>query len=338
MPSHAPRDHAATDSSRTRVGGGSRPGRGRGLRMGGGPGAGGGPRRVGRLLGAGFAAVALLATSACSSSGNDSGGDKLSVVASTNVWGDIVAQVGGDLVEVTSIVDDPSADPHSYEASARTQLAISRAGLVVANGGGYDDFVDTMVAALDEPPVVLHAVDLAATGEENEHVWYSLPAVTAVADEVAAELGALDPANAATYTDNAVAFGAQIDGLLEQVSDVRGAVEGRPVAITEPVPAYLLADLGLEDVTPAEFSEAIEEETDVPPAVLAETLALFAEGRADALVYNEQTTGPQTEQVLAEARAADVPVVPVRETLPPGVDYVEWMASTIDAIREALAA
>lgn len=290
-----------------------------------------------RAAGAVALAVAVALAAAACSSGDDEA-DGLRVVASTNVWGDVVAQVGGDLVEVTSIMDNPAADPHSYEANARTQLAITRAGLVVANGGGYDDFVDTMVGALDDPPPVLHAVDLAATGEENEHVWYSLPAVKTVADEIAAELGALDPAHATTYTDNAVAFGARIDGLLEQVGELRGAVEGRPVAITEPVPSYLLADLGLRDVTPATFSAAIEEETDVPPAVLAETLALFADGRADALVYNEQTTGPQTDQVLAEARAARVPVVPVRETLPEGLDYVEWMGATIDAIREALAA
>ena len=80
-------------------------------------------------------------------SGTEAAGDALSVVASTNVWGDVAAQIGGDHVAVTSIISDPSADPHGYEADARNQLALSRAALVIENGGGYDDFVDSMLAA-----------------------------------------------------------------------------------------------------------------------------------------------------------------------------------------------
>ena len=285
-------------------------------------------------------AVALALVAGCSASGSPSGepdeAAALSVVASTNVWGDIVAQVGGDLVEVTSIISDPSADPHSYEANARTQLAISEASLVVANGGGYDDFVDTMVAALDAPPPMLHAYDVAATGEENEHVWYSLRSVRAVADEIATQLSTLAPDDAATFTANAEAFDARLADLENQVAALADDVQGTPVAITEPVPGYLLQDAGLEDLTPVDFSEAIEEETDVPPAVMAQTLALFTDHAVKALVYNEQTTGPQTEEVLAAAEAADVAVVPVRETLPADTGYVDWMTANIAALREAL--
>ena len=63
------------------------------------------------------------------------------VLATTNVWGDIAKQLGGDWVEVTVILDDPMQDPHSYEASARDQLAVNDAELIVMNGGGYDDFI-----------------------------------------------------------------------------------------------------------------------------------------------------------------------------------------------------
>ena len=75
----------------------------------------------------------------------------LSVVASTDVWGDLAAKVGGDRVNVTSIIDDPSKDPHEYEANAQIQLTLSKAQVVIENGGGYDDFVDTMLAAAKNP-------------------------------------------------------------------------------------------------------------------------------------------------------------------------------------------
>ncbi len=73
---------------------------------------------------------------------------------------------------------------------------------------------------------------------------------------------------------------------------------------------YLLETAGLKNVTPAEFSEAIENETDVPAAVMNQTLALFADKQVTLLAYNEQTTGPQTEQVLEAAKSNGIPTVP----------------------------
>ena len=101
--------------------------------------------------------------------------------------------------------------------------------------------------------------------------------------------------------------------------------------------AGLLTALGARNVTPDKFSEAIEEETDVPVDVLQETLSLFTQKQVRALVYNEQTTGPQTEQVLAAAKDNGIAVVPVTETLPEGKDYTTWMTENVDAIAAALA-
>jgi zinc/manganese transport system substrate-binding protein len=260
----------------------------------------------------------------------------LQVVASTNVWGNIVNQVGGSLVSVTSFIQDPSADPHSYEANARNQLAIKKSVLVVANGGGYDDFVDTMVASLDSPPPVIHAFDVAATGEDNEHVWYDLAGVRAVADEIALKLGEIDPSNADQFTANAKTFDGQVADLERQVSELRQQAGGSPIAVTEPVPLYLTEAAGLANRTPPAFSAAIENDTDVPPGVLSETLDLFLNPQVRALVYNSQTTGPQTEKVLNAAKTAGIPVVAVTETLPSGIGYIEWMQRTIAALREAV--
>jgi zinc/manganese transport system substrate-binding protein len=109
------------------------------------------------------------------------------------------------------------------------------------------------------------------------------------------------------------------------------------VLITEPVPLYLLTAAGFVNVTPPAFSEAVEEGTDVAPDVLAQTLKAIADGSAAILVYNEQTSGPETEAVLKAAKAAPIPVVGVTETLPDGVrDYLGWMQSVVDAISGPL--
>lgn len=277
------------------------------------------------------------------SSGTSSSGGavKLKVVASTDVWGDIAETVGGDAVEVTSFISDPSQDPHSYEASPRNQLLVSDADLVVVNGGGYDDFMGRMVGASKSDAPVIDAVEVSgftpdASGGLNEHVWYDVPTVGKVADRIAAALGKADPDDADAFSANADALGKKLDTVTAAERSVAKVAQGTGIAITEPVPLYLTTACGLTDETPEEFSEAVEEGTDVSPAVLADTEALFTDEKVKALVYNEQTTGPETEAVLKAAKGAGVSVVPVTETLPEGEDYVGWMRDNVAAVRAAV--
>lgn len=308
-----------------------------------------GRRRLGAAALAGALALTLTAcsggsgaagTSGTAASGGGGPAGQVQVVASTNVWGDVAEQVGGEHVAVTSIVTDPSADPHSFQSSARNQLALSKAALIIENGGGYDDFMQTMLASAASNAPVINAVDVSGItptdGELNEHVWYDFPTVTKVADEIAAKLATIDPANATTYQANAAAFDTSVGELTTQVAAIKAAHDGAPVAITEPVPLYLLDAAGLDNVTPDEFSEAIENETDVPAAVMDQTLKLFSSKQVKVLVYNEQTSGPQTEQVVDAAKSGGIPAVPVTETLPDGQDYLSWMKANIQALSQAL--
>lgn len=294
------------------------------------------------------AAALLLGLTACSGSAgpaapaaSDAAGT-VTVVASTNVYGDIVKTIGGDAVEVTSIIDDPSQDPHEYTANARTQLALSKAQLVVENGGGYDDFVATMLSATTAKPRVLNVADVSgydqepAEGEFNEHLWYDFPTMVKLTDQVQQDLAAIAPDRAETFRTNAAAFTTKLQGLEKSEETLASEHRGTGVAITEPVPLYLLDASGMVNRTPEEFSEAIEEGSDVPPAVLQETVALFSDKKVGLLAYNEQTTGPQTEAVLAAAKSAGVPVVGMTETLPAGLDYVGWMQRNLDAVGGAL--
>ncbi|SNS31345.1 metal ABC transporter solute-binding protein, Zn/Mn family [Actinomadura mexicana] len=295
-----------------------------------------------RVLGAGAALTAsALGAAACGSSSGAGAAEAVSVVASTNVYGDIARQIGGDEVKVTSFISDPAQDPHSFEAGTRTRLALSKAGVVIENGGGYDDFMDTLLRGSGSKARVLNAVQIsgktAPAGEElNEHVWYDLPSVALLADRISAALAEADPEDARTFSSNAASFKARLKTLEGKVAAVRAAHSGDGVAVTEPVPGHLLAAAGLVDRTPEEFSEAIEEGDDVPPRALRDTLSLLTGGKVRALVANVQTSGPQTDKVREAAGEAGVPVVPVTETLPAGRDYVAWMDGTIAALRKAL--
>jgi zinc/manganese transport system substrate-binding protein len=318
----------------------------------------------------GTIAISALALAGCSSSApaaDDTAG--ISVIASTNVYGSIAEAIGGDLVTVTSLITSAAQDPHSYEASAQDQLALSKADLVIENGGGYDPFIDTLLSAASSEASVVNAseasgllegdehaegehtedehADEAAPEEEgheghdhiegfNEHVWYSFHGVEQVAAAIAEQLAELDADNAAVYEDNLADFTAEIETLEATAEALHPSTEGLGAAITEPVPLYLLEAAGFTNRTPDAFSEAIEEGTDVAPAVLAETLGLFDSGSVALLAYNSQTASSETEQVRAAAEKNGVAVVEFTETMPDGADYVSWMTDNLSAISAAV--
>lgn len=288
-----------------------------------------------------IAAVTAAALVGCSSPASPRDDGVIRIVASTNVYGDIAEQVGGDLVQVTSIISDPSQDPHSYEADAQVQLALFKADIVIQNGGGYDDFVDTLLKGANNPDVsTVNASTLSGynprSRQFNEHLWYDFPTMEKVTAQLAASLTRADAANASTFTANAATFMASLRGLEDDEATIKANFAGVGAAITESVPLYLLEAAGLTNRTPDKFSQAIEAGTDVSPLVLKDTVALFHEHAVKLLAYNEQTSGPETMLVLAAAKSAGIPVVPVRETLPADTHYLAWMADTIAAIEKAL--
>lgn len=296
-----------------------------------------------RSVGAAVIALTLGVLTACGSSADNARETSLiSIVASTNVYGDIASHVAGDHADVTPIIDNANADPHDYEASTRNILAVSRADIVIVNGGGYDDFMQTLRDGADNDAAkVLDVVEIsghhAEEGEDlNEHVWYDLPSVARLTDRLRDSLVAIDPSNAADYRANAARLTGKLQNLEETAEQIGATHRGASVAADEPVPLYLLDAIGLTNQTPEAFSEAVEEGEEASPAVLADTLALFADDAVDLLVENAQTVSDQTDQVAAVARRHGVPVVSVTETLPAHQSYVTWMRANLDAISNAL--
>lgn len=286
-------------------------------------------------------ALTALALTGCSA-GSSAGDGKIRVVASTNVYGDIASTIAGNAVEVTSLMSDPAQDPHSFEASAQSQLAVSKADILIENGGGYDDFMGTLRSgSKNTKATVLNVVDIsgkkADNGELNEHVWYDFPTIEKFTTALTDALAKADPSQKATFTKNADAFSGKLAALQNREAELKTKYAGEGAAITEPVPLYLLDAIGLVNKTPEKFSAAIEGGTDVSPLVLQETLALLSGHQVKLLAYNEQTSGPETERVLAAAKQAGIPVVPVTETLPKGKDYIGWMNANLDAVESALA-
>src|SRR5437868_9030331 len=100
---------------------------------------------------------------------------QIHVVAAENFWGSIATQLGGDRVQVTSIIDNPATDPHDYEPTAVDARTMAGAQMAIVNGVGYDPWASKLIAANPvSGRVVLDVGDLVGvkTGG-NPHRWYS---------------------------------------------------------------------------------------------------------------------------------------------------------------------
>jgi ABC-type Zn uptake system ZnuABC Zn-binding protein ZnuA len=177
-------------------------------------------RRV-RTIAMALAAVTLLSGCAGASTAGSSGG-KLTVVTTTTVFADMVANVGGDLVSVTSIVPK-NADVHTFEPRPADVRTVAEAKLLVMNGLGLDDWLQKTItdASAAGTPLLQLGVDLPGVtllpGEtpdtENPHLWMDVKYAELYVDRIATALGSVDPAHAATYETQAAAYKQQLETL-----------------------------------------------------------------------------------------------------------------------------
>ena len=293
-----------------------------------------------------FAVVLTAALGACGNEQKADGAREPVVVASTDVWGSVAHAIAGDHANVTSLITGAAADPHSFEASPADTAAIIDATLVVYNGGGYDQWVDDILAshpgvvAIDAYALLDAAADDApargSTAPHNEHVFYDLDTAKAVAAAVADRLADDDPDHRAEYQSNTQAFSREADAVEQIEKSIRTTRPGAAVVATEPVAHYLVTAAGLTDKTPQGFTSAVEQDTDPAPVDVAAMLDLIDGRQVDAVLVNPQTATAVTKKIRAAAANAGVPIVAVTETLPAGTDYLAWQRDTASRLAAAL--
>jgi zinc/manganese transport system substrate-binding protein len=291
---------------------------------------------LGALLGLLVVGLVTLALHGSSSTG----GGKLDVVAAENVYGDIVSQIGGSHVTVTSILSDPNADPHLFEPGTANGLAVSQAKLVIQNGAGYDAFMQKLEdASPGSHRIVVTVADVLGVHDPNAnpHLWYDVTKLSRVARAIATGLERADPKHRSAYEAGLSRFEAGLQPLMQEVATIRSTYGGQAVAYTEPVPGYLLDAAGLRSLTPEAFARAIEGGSDPTPQAVSQMLTLFSKHQVKVLLYNSQAVSPITTQVKSAAQAAGIPVVGVSETIPSGMSFQRWQLSQAQALQRALA-
>ena len=298
-----------------------------------------------------FGLLVLASASLTSCSATPSDTSKPTIVATTNVWANVAEQVAGDNFVVTALITDSAQDPHSFEASARDQLAVSESSIFIMNGGGYDEFAEVLATAAKVEPFNVYELHEGEHGAEHseehsdgeghegehahdgsDHIWYDLHVAELTAELLASKMSELQPENAAEFTANAEAFVAEIAALEKRVATFGANLnyfEAHPLA------TLLFNELGFTNVTPEGFAEAEEAGLEPSVKIMSAATALIEQNKIDFLAVNRQVTSPSLEKLRALAEDNSIAVLTFDELLADGQSYQEWVSTLLTQLESA---
>ncbi len=282
----------------------------------------------------------LVACTANSPSAGAGTSGVIKAIGAENEYANVLSQIGGKYVAVSSILNNPNTDPHTFESSPSVAEEVSAAELIVQNGVGYDGFMNKIESASPNSArkviVVQHVLGL-PDSTQNPHLWYNPKTMPAVAKVMAADLSSLDPSQAAYFQANLTAFDNSLKPWLSAIAAFRAKYAGTAVATTEPVADYLLSAMGMKNLTPWVFQADIMNGVDPAPQDISLENGFFTKHQVKVFCYNQQVVDSLTASIRQTAQSAGVPVVGVYETMPtPGYDYQSWMMAELDAIQAAI--
>jgi manganese/iron transport system substrate-binding protein len=325
-------------------------------------------KRPGGLFLLSSAMLMLAVASACGGSGPGPGrepgmpgnqdallgeGEKLSVVATTNIVGDVVGHVGGDRIDLTVLMA-AGVDPHSYVPTPADTAAVHDAHVVFANGLGLEIFLEGMLDSAGGDAVQIQVseglaqqevesghVEGEEAGHEHEgadpHVWFDVQNVIRWVETIERTLSALDPAHAEVYAANAGAYRRELEELDTWIVGQVAAIpeDHRKLITNHPVFGHFAGRYGLEQVGAVYPVSPSSEPSAQDIAALEDAIRQYGVPA----VFAESTVNPKLAQQVATD--TDVKLVPLftGSLGGPGSgaeSYVALMRHDVNAIVEAL--
>jgi zinc/manganese transport system substrate-binding protein len=298
-----------------------------------------------------FGLLVLASASLTSCSATPADTSKPTIVATTNVWANVAEQIAGDNFVVTALITDPAQDPHSFEASARDQLAVSESSIFIINGGGYDEFAEVLATAAKVVPFNVYELHEGEHGAEHseehteegdhsgedehahdgsDHTWYDLHVAELTAELLAAKMSELQPENAEEFTANAQSFAADIAALEERISAFGvnlSYFEAHPLA------TLLFNELGFTNLTPEGFAEAEEAGLEPSVKIMSDATALIEQKKISFLAVNRQVTSASLEKLKTLAEENGIAVLTFDELLAEGQSYQDWFAALLTELE-----
>lgn len=273
-----------------------------------------------------------LITVGCSNKQNStSQSNKISIVTTTNVYSDIAKNIVGKYGTATAIIDKSSVDPHDFDPTTADAKKVAQANIIVANGLGYDSWMNKLAKSVDKKPVLVGEDLMGLKSGDNPHIWYNLDMPTKYVEYLVKRLSKLDKKHAAYFKENGEKYLAKIDKIKQLAQANKG--DQKTVFVSEPVFDYALQEAGYK-IGDKEFEEAIENGTDPSPKTINEMNNSIKQKKIAFFVNNTQARSSTVNAFVKLAKKNNVPVLNVRETIPNNTTYLAWMKENYQKLAD----
>ena len=275
----------------------------------------------------GLMGMIMLLASACSNKDQaKTKSDKVSIVTTTNVYADIAKNVAGKYGSVQAIIKNSATDPHDFEPTTADAKKLTNANIIVANGLGYDSWMNKLASSVSKKPVLVGEDLMGLKKGDNPHIWYDLDMPTKYVNYLVKRLSKLDKKHAAYFKENGDKYLAKIAKVkqIAKSADKKNNKHNKHVFVSEPVFDYGLEEAGYK-IGDKEFEEAIENGTDPSPKTINKMTNEIKNKKIAFFVNNTQASSSTVKTFVKLAKENGVPVLNVRETIPNHMTYLDWM-------------
>lgn len=295
--------------------------------------------RIARIAIAALASVGMLASVAACGSGQSTSekNGTIEVAASVNQWGTVAKALGGDNVNVTSIINSTNVDAHDYEPTTSDIAKLQKAQVIIVNGAGYDAWA--VKAAQTANAIIVNAAEIGGVNDgENPHVWFSADVRKAVARAITEAYEQADAAKKNDFDKMNDRWTAEENNVESKIAEVKQKTDGLAYAATESVASYLAEDMGLADATPSGYARATANESEPTPTDIKQFTDALKAGEIKLLVVNTQEESELTGKITDAAKSVEVTMVELTEQMPEQYDSLTaWMEGLVDAFSQAIA-
>jgi len=256
------------------------------------------------------------------------------ITTTVNTYREPIKSVVGNKYEVDSIIKSVNVDPHSFSPSSNNAKQIADSQLIVSSGLGYDDWVNKIVIANSQSKNLIDFSSdvLDKKDGDNEHVWFGVHNVQKLSRAVYQHMAKVDSKNKAYYQANFKKYDLKLAGLIQREQALKKETNGKKAYVTEPLPYYLLKDLGVTIANP-HFAKSIEDDTDPSIEDVKNMENGLRNHKVSFLVVNKQVTSGIITKMTSLAKENHVPIVYFTETLPSDLGYYDWMNGNITQIE-----
>lgn len=262
---------------------------------------------------------------------------KINVVAAENTYGEVAKELGGPYVYVTSIINNPSQDPHLFTTTPSTSIAVSKADIVIYNGLDYDPWINPLLRLTDHKKQ--HTINISkivqANPGDNPHLWYSPTTMPQFAKYYTKLLIELDPVHKKYYEKQLAQFNIEYQKIYQKIAQIKKRFQHTAIISTEPLFNYMAESIGLKmhaesfqlkimnSATPS-ISEMKSFENDLR----------FQKIRV--IIYNDQVMTSLSTHILSIAKKEKIPAIGLSEMILPNMTYIQWMIKSLDELEKAL--